>query len=109
MKLPVQLAYERSISPSDVTFLVTWPNGDNTPLRYQSRIALGMKEGSASAYKSNGEAKGAIGSEDLAYGNPHEIDYCKMPYGANALECQFSISFSSEPVSWSHLYAVKYS
>lgn len=92
MKLPINLAYERSISPSDVVFLVNWPGGIQKPLPYTTRVVLGMKEGSA-AYSSDGKTASGYA---LAQGNPHEIDYCCVPYNAQSIECRFSVSFSSE-------------
>lgn len=85
----------RSIDPSDVVFLVNWPHGRKTPLPYTSRVALGMKEGSKSAYKDSGQIDVDATAHSLAQGNPHEIDFCCIPYGAESIECEFSVAFSS--------------
>jgi CRISPR-associated protein Csy3 len=95
MKLPNSLSYMRSIDPSDVVFFVNWPDGKKTPLPYTSRVALGMKEGSTSAYKKDSKIDEGVTEYTLAQGNPHEIDYCCVPYGAESIECEFSVSFAS--------------
>ncbi|PNH79169.1 type I-F CRISPR-associated protein Csy3 [Vibrio diazotrophicus] len=95
MKLPNNLSYMKSIAPSDVVFFVNWPDGSKTPLQFTSRVTLGMMEGSARAYKDNGEIDKNISEYYLAQGNPHEIDYCCVPYGAESIECEFSVSFTS--------------
>ncbi|MCW3172624.1 type I-F CRISPR-associated protein Csy3 [Shewanella subflava] len=93
MQLPIHLAYQASIDPSDVIFLVVWPDGSKSPLKIHSRKINGMKEGIRSAYKENGDIDTTIKAEQLAEGNIHEIDFCNVPYGAKALECCFSVSF----------------
>ncbi|MFH4557403.1 type I-F CRISPR-associated protein Csy3 [Vibrio diabolicus] len=95
MKLPNSLSYMKSIEASDVIFLVNWPDGRKTPLPYTSRVALGMKEGSKSAYKDDGQIDADLTAYSLAQGNPHEIDFCCVPYGAESIECEFSVSFAS--------------
>lgn len=96
MELPTNLAYERSINPSDVCFFVVWPDGTKEPLRYTSRIALGQMETASLAYDSKGNIKESATAEKLAHGNPHDGDFCSIPFGASHIECFFSISFSSE-------------
>ncbi|RQW65148.1 type I-F CRISPR-associated protein Csy3 [Vibrio viridaestus] len=96
MKLPIQLAYQRSISPSDVVFFSIWPDGAKKPLRLHTRIVLGMKEGTSFAYDDKGKIKPKVNPNTLAEGNPHKIDYCSVPYGAEKIQCEFSVSFSSE-------------
>lgn len=85
----------RSITPSDVLFFVNWSDGKKTPLPFTSRVTLGMKEGTASAYKQNGEINENVSEYALAQSNPHPTDYCCIPYGAESIECEFSVSFSS--------------
>ena len=96
MELPTNLAYERSINPSDVCFFVVWPDGRRTPLTYMSRIALGQMETASLAYETSGSIKKSASAEVLAHGNPHQVDFCSIPFGASHLECFFSVSFSSE-------------
>ncbi|GMM91172.1 type I-F CRISPR-associated protein Csy3 [Vibrio fortis] len=96
MELPTNLAYERSINPSDVCFFVVWPDGTKEPLRYTSRIALGQMETASLAYDSKGNIKESATAEKLAHGNPHAGDFCSVPFGASHIECLFSVSFSSE-------------
>ncbi|WP_257976084.1 type I-F CRISPR-associated protein Cas7f/Csy3 [Vibrio parahaemolyticus] len=57
MKLPTNLAYERSIAPSDVCFFVVWPDNKKTPLTYTSRTVLGQMETASLAYDSSGNPK----------------------------------------------------
>ncbi|MEI8659160.1 type I-F CRISPR-associated protein Csy3 [Vibrio sp. Hal054] len=95
MKLPNSLSYMRSIDPSDIVFLVNWSDGKRTPLPYSSRTALGRKEGTSSAYKNDDEINKDVTEYSLAHGNPHEVDYCCVPYGAESIECEFSVSFAS--------------
>ncbi|MEZ9581533.1 type I-F CRISPR-associated protein Csy3 [Vibrio cyclitrophicus] len=96
MELPTNLAYERSIDPSDVCFLVVWPDGRKTPLTYTSRTVLGQMETAALAYEPSGRTKESATAEKLAQGNPHQVDFCHAPFGASHIECYFSVSFSSE-------------
>ncbi|HHF0482167.1 TPA: type I-F CRISPR-associated protein Cas7f/Csy3 [Vibrio antiquarius] len=96
MELPTNLAYERSINPSDVCFLVVWPDGHKTPLTYTSRTPLGQMETASLAYEPSGKIKGGATAEKLAQGNPHTIDFCSVPFGSSYIECFFSVSFSSE-------------
>lgn len=96
MELPTNLAYERSINPSDVCFLVVWPDGRKKPLTYTSRITLGQMETAALAYDPSGKIKDDATAEKLAQGNPHQVDFCNVPFGSSHIECFFSISFSSE-------------
>lgn len=42
MKLPIHLAYERSISPSDVAFLVVWPDGTKSLCLVTAEQSLGL-------------------------------------------------------------------
>ncbi|WP_282111210.1 type I-F CRISPR-associated protein Csy3 [Shewanella algicola] len=93
MKLPIHLSYQASIDPSDVIFLVVWPDGNKSPLKIHRRMINGLKEGSASAYKDNGDIDTTINAAQLAEGNIHEIDFCNVPFGAKALECLLSVSF----------------
>ncbi len=95
MKLPNNLSYMGSIDPSDVVFLVNWPDGRKAPLPYTSRVVLGRKEGSKSAYKDDGQIDVDVTEDSLAQGNPHEVDFCCVPYGAESIECEFSVSFAS--------------
>lgn len=96
MKLPINLAYERSIHPSDVCFFVVWPNGSKTPLSLMSRTSLGQMETAALAYDAKGNIKKNATPEALAQDNPHRMDFCSVPFGAQHIECVFSVSFSSE-------------
>ncbi|WP_348236107.1 type I-F CRISPR-associated protein Csy3 [Vibrio parahaemolyticus] len=96
MELPTNLAYERSINPSDVYFFVVWPDGTKEPLRYSSRTVLGQMETASLAYDSSGNIKESATAEKLAHGNPHTVDFCSFPFGASHIECFFSVSFSSE-------------
>lgn len=96
MEIPTTLAYERSVHPSDVCFLVVWPSGEKEPLGYSTRKILGQMESAALAYDKNGEIKSDATPYALAQGNPHQLDFCHLPYGAEHIECQFSVSFSSE-------------
>ncbi|EPW6429566.1 type I-F CRISPR-associated protein Csy3 [Vibrio parahaemolyticus] len=96
MELPTNLAYERSINPSDVCFLVVWRDGHKTPLTYTSRTVLGQMETASLAYDPLGQIKESATAEKLAQGNPHTIDFCSVPFGASYVECFFSVSFSSE-------------
>ncbi|HIF9516806.1 type I-F CRISPR-associated protein Csy3 [Photobacterium damselae subsp. damselae] len=96
MELPTNLAYERSINPSDVCFFVVWPDGTKEPLRYTSRIALGQMETASLAYDSQGNIKETATAGKLAHGNPHAGDFCSVPFGSSHIECFFSVSFSSE-------------
>lgn len=96
MELPTNLAYERSINPSDVCFFVVWPDGAKEPLRYSSRTVLGQMEAAALAYDSSGKIKDNATAEKLAHGNPHTVDFCSVPFGASYIKCFFSVSFSSE-------------
>ncbi|EHZ6901857.1 type I-F CRISPR-associated protein Csy3 [Vibrio cholerae] len=96
MKLPTNLAYERSIDPSDVCFFVVWPDNKKTPLTYTSRTLLGQMETASLAYDSSGNPKESATAEALAQGNPHQVDFCHVPFGASHVECCFSVSFCSE-------------
>ncbi|OLQ72985.1 type I-F CRISPR-associated protein Csy3 [Photobacterium proteolyticum] len=96
MELPVQLAYEGSITPGDVCFFAVWPDQSKSPLRYNSRIALGLKEGAAAVYTAEGEIVKKATPDALAQGNPHQVDYCHVPYGANGVQCETSITFTSD-------------
>ncbi|MGX9417465.1 type I-F CRISPR-associated protein Csy3 [Vibrio sp. WJH972] len=96
MKLPKQLAYEKSIEATDVTFEAIWPSGEIKPLKIFSRIALGMKEGTHSACNNDGTIKDKVEPTELAEGNPHELNVCQVPYGIELLQCRFSVTFSSE-------------
>ncbi|MBY8168085.1 type I-F CRISPR-associated protein Csy3 [Vibrio fluvialis] len=96
MKLPTSLAYERSIDPSDVCFFVVWPDNKKTPLTYTSRTVLGQMETASLAYDSSGNPKESATAEALAQGNPHQVDFCHVPFGASHVECCFSVSFCSE-------------
>ncbi|NOF79738.1 type I-F CRISPR-associated protein Cas7f/Csy3 [Vibrio cholerae] len=96
MKLPIHLAYERSISPSDVAFFVVWPDGNKDPLPCYSRTILGLNEGSHVGYEGSGTVRNNLKMNTLVDGNIHELDYCSVPYGAKSIECCFSVSFSSE-------------
>ncbi|MBC5850656.1 type I-F CRISPR-associated protein Csy3 [Vibrio cincinnatiensis] len=96
MKLPTNLAYERSIDPSDVCFFVVWPDNKKTPLTYTSRTLLGQMETASLAYDSSGTPKESATAEALAQGNPHQVDFCHVPFGASHVECCFSVSFCSE-------------
>lgn len=96
MELPTNLAYERSIAPSDVCFFVVWPDGTKEPLKYSSRTILGQMETASLVYDSAGNVKESATAEKLAHGNPHTVDFCNVPYGASHIECFFSVSFSSE-------------
>ncbi|WP_305422186.1 type I-F CRISPR-associated protein Csy3 [Photobacterium leiognathi] len=96
MKLPIHLSYERSIHPSDVCFFSVLPDGNRDPLSFVSRKVLGQKEAAKLAYDEGGNPKKAATPEVLAEGNPHRIDYCSVPSGAEHIDCIFSVSFSSE-------------
>lgn len=96
MELPTNLAYERSITPSDVCFFVVWPDGTKEPLKYTSRTVLGQMETASLAYDPTGSIKDNATAETLAHGNPHTVDFCNAPFGARHIECFFSVSFSSE-------------
>ncbi|MFA0256017.1 type I-F CRISPR-associated protein Csy3 [Vibrio breoganii] len=96
MELPTNLAFERSINPSDVCFFVVWPDGQRTPLTYTSRKVLGQMETASLAYDPSGQIKESATPETLAQGNPHQVDFCHVPSGAIHIECEFSVSFSSE-------------
>ncbi|WP_058120161.1 type I-F CRISPR-associated protein Csy3 [Photobacterium kishitanii] len=96
MKIPISLAYERSIHPSDVCFFTIWPNGNKAPLSFMSRTALGQMETASLAYDTKGKPKKTVTPEALAQGNPHQMDFCSVPFGAEHIECIFSVSFSSE-------------
>jgi CRISPR-associated protein Csy3 len=96
MKLPIHLAYERSISPSDVAFLVVWPDGNKEPLPCYSRTIVGLNEGSHVGYDDSGTILKSLKMKTLVDGNIHELDYCSVPYRAKSIECSFSVSFSSE-------------
>ncbi|MFG0904536.1 type I-F CRISPR-associated protein Csy3 [Photobacterium damselae] len=96
MELPTNLAYERSINPSDVCIFVVWPDGTKEPLRHSSRTVLGQMETASLAYDSQGNIKERATADKLAHGNPHTIDFCNVPYGASHIECFLSVSFSSE-------------
>ncbi|MGR5302923.1 MULTISPECIES: type I-F CRISPR-associated protein Csy3 [Vibrio] len=96
MELPTNLAYERSINPSDVCFFVVWPDGTKEPLTYTSRTVLGQMETASLAYDSTGSIKDNATAETLAHGNPHTVDFCNLPFAASHIECFFSVSFSSE-------------
>ncbi|EGQ8276325.1 type I-F CRISPR-associated protein Csy3 [Vibrio parahaemolyticus] len=96
MKLPIHLAYERSICPSEVAFLVVWPDGNREPLPCYSKTILGFNEGSHVGYDGSGAIRNNLKMNTLVQGNIHELDYCSVPYGAKSVECSFSVSFSSE-------------
>ncbi|ENI4128955.1 type I-F CRISPR-associated protein Csy3 [Vibrio fluvialis] len=96
MKLPTHLAFERSISPSDVAFLVVWPDEHKEPLPCYTRTIVGLNEGSHVGYDDSGAVRSNLKTNTLVEGNIHELDYCSVPYGAKSIECCFSVSFSSE-------------
>ncbi|HBK3325400.1 TPA: type I-F CRISPR-associated protein Csy3 [Vibrio parahaemolyticus] len=96
MKLPKQLAYQKSTDPTDVIFEAVWPSGEIEPLKVHSRINLGQKDGSHWAYNDDGTIKDKIQPTALAEGNPHQLDFCQVPYGATIVQCSFSITISSE-------------
>ena len=96
MELPINFAYEGSITPGDVTFWAVWPDEVKTPLRYSSRVVLGLKEGAAAAYTSAGAIKEGVTAEALAQGNPHQVDYCCIPYNSQGVCCETSITITSD-------------
>jgi CRISPR-associated protein Csy3 len=96
MKLPIHLAYERSISPSDVVFLTLWPDGSEEPIPCYSRTIVGLNEGSHVGYDSTGKIRKNLKMNTFTDGNIHELDYCSVPYGAQSINCHFSVSFSPE-------------
>ncbi|MCW8331439.1 type I-F CRISPR-associated protein Csy3 [Photobacterium sp. SDRW27] len=96
MRLPNKLSYQRSIDPSEVTFFVNWPDGSTRPLRKKTITVLGMHEGTHSAYKDGGDINESVTPNDLATGNPHDIDYCNIPYNAESVECHFSVTIENK-------------
>ncbi|MBV7297713.1 type I-F CRISPR-associated protein Csy3 [Enterovibrio paralichthyis] len=96
MEIPYKFSYERSIEPSDVCFLAVWPDEHSQPLPYDSRTALGMREGMAAAYTQSGQIDPNATEEYLAQGNPHELHFCSVPYGVDHIRCEFSVTFLPE-------------
>jgi len=95
MKLPNRLTYQGSIDTSMVTFHALYPSGESKPLRINSRVVLGNKGNASEGFNDNGKPKENVTKAKLAEGNPHELDCCNIPYGANTVICEFSVSIEA--------------
>ncbi|QUM76169.1 type I-F CRISPR-associated protein Csy3 [Moritella sp. 24] len=96
MELPISLSFTGSIKPTDVTFHVCWPDTIRTPLKKTTRKVLGLFDGSSDGYESSGKVDESVSEYKLAQGNPHEVDFCCVPYGCKYIEAECSITISPE-------------
>ena len=95
MKLPNRLTYQGSIDPSIVTFHAVLPSGEIKPLRLHSRVVLGDKGSGSEGFDKDGAPKTNVTASALAEGNVHEVDYCHIPYDAQKVICEYSVTIES--------------
>lgn len=95
MKLPNRLTYQGSIDTSPVTFHAIYPSGETKPLRINSTTILGSKGSASEGFSDKGTPKENVTRAKLAEGNPHELDCCNIPYDANTVICEFSVTIEA--------------
>ncbi|KRS22674.1 hypothetical protein AAY72_02165 [Alishewanella sp. WH16-1] len=95
MKIPNKLSYRRSLSPGNGVFTYLNSKGERVPLPYQEIKIVGQKESAAEAYDKKMVVKKSDSWKVLAESNPQTIEYCHVPYDAQRLLCNFSLTVSA--------------
>lgn len=95
MKIPNKLSYRRSLSPGHGVFTYLNAKGERAPLPYQEVKIVGQKESAAEAFDKKMAVKKPDSWKVLAESNPQTIEYCHVPYDAQRLLCNFSLTVSA--------------